>query len=109
MQLKTVNGQLKIGSAYWLCATGFGLGFGVFFMGIFLLILVGALVMGEGQINGEAVQGRGALLLTMLPALVFAPIAIAFNALIWGGMMTLGLKLYTLRRPITVVETGVAG
>lgn len=106
MNLKIRDGQLTLGSVFKVVAVGWACVGGVFCGGIFLLLAVIAAVTGQMTVNGELVQGRGAALGALAPAIVFLPVAIALQGVIFGAFITVGAALYRLRRPLSVtVET----
>ncbi len=102
MNLKIRDGQLTLGSVFklteisWLC-------FGVLLAAVFMLFfVVTAVTGGEVMINGEVIQGRGAVFSALIPFLVLLPLIIAVQALILGAFVTAGAALYRLRRPLAV-------
>lgn len=108
MNLKMRDGQLTLGSVFKLVAISWTC-FGVIIFGaFFLLILLAGVAMGSMEVNGEVVQGSGAVLVAALPLIIILPIIIALQALIFGGFVTLGAALYRMRRPLAVtIETTV--
>lgn len=96
------NGQLTLGGVFkltaisWLC---FGT---VFFGGIFLLLLVFGASTGSMMVNGEMVQGHGAVLTAMLPMLILVPLVIAIQSVVFAAFITAGAALYRLWRPLSV-------
>ena len=103
MELKTVDGKLALGSAYKLFAWGWVLGWGAFMLPILVLCILIALLTGQMGVNGEMVYGRGAALMAILPLLVMFPIILVLQAFLAGAVVTFGLWLYRLRRPLSVV------
>lgn len=104
MELRTTGGQLKLGGAFKLVATGYFLGAGVIFLPLFALVTVISLAAGvPPTLNGEPVEGSGAVLVSLLP-LILVPVILAVQAVMLGGLAVLGLWLYNKRRPIRVVE-----
>jgi hypothetical protein len=99
------NGQLSLGSAYKMIATGWVLGVGGFFAMMFIPMFIIFLIMAlSGQpvsVNGEMTTGWAAFS-PMLIMLVMMPVVIAFHAVMFGGMIVLGLVAYRQFRPITV-------
>jgi len=102
MQLRTVNGELTLGSVYKLIVWGWLIGWGIFFIPIMLLIVIGATIAGEMSVNGEMIYGHGLVLLHVLPFLVLIPIIIVMHAFMFGGLLTLGVSIYRRFRPLTV-------
>lgn len=106
MQLRTVDGNLTLGSAYKLFVWSWTLSCGLF-MGAFLIIIVlVTLATGQMAVNGEMVQGRGPALMAMLPMLLLFPVFIVLHAFIFGAFLTFGAWLYRLRRPLRVIPEG---
>ncbi|MFT4954363.1 MAG: hypothetical protein ACI8U3_000734 [Brevundimonas sp.] len=102
MNLTIRDGQLTLGSVFklvaisWLC---FGV---VVFGGLFLLLLLIGVASGSMVVNGDMVQGRGSVLVAMLPLLILLPIIFALQAVIFGAFATAGAALYRLRKPLSV-------
>ena len=94
MQLRTVDGRLTLGSVYKIIVWGWLIGWGVFFIPIMLLIVVGGTIAGQMSVNGEMVYGHGVVFMQMLPLLVLAPIIIVMHAFMFGGLITLGVWIY---------------
>jgi hypothetical protein len=104
VQLRTEGGNLTLGSVFKLIVVGWVLSFGLVFSVIFLLLVLGAFFAGETLVNGQMVHGRDALLAQLWPFLVILPIMIPLQAAMMGGLVTAGLWLYSLRRPLSVIE-----
>lgn len=91
MELRTTGGQLKLGGAFKLVATGYFLGAGVIFLPLFALINVITLAAGvPPTLNGEPVEGSGGILVAFLP-LIMVPVILAIQAVMFGGLAVLGL------------------
>lgn len=104
MELMTTGGQLKLGGAFKLVATGYFLGAGVIVIPLFALGTVITLAAGgPPTFNGEPVEGSGGIVLAFLP-FIMAPVILAMQAVMFGGLAVLGLWLYAKRRPIRVIE-----
>lgn len=104
MELRTKGGLLKPGGAFKLVATGYFLGAGVIFLPLFVLATVISLAAGVPPTwNGQAVEGSGGVLFVFLP-LIMVPVILAFHAVMFGGLIVLGLWIYQKRRPIRVIE-----
>lgn len=104
MELRTKGGLLKPGGAFKLVATGYFLGTGVIFLPLFVLVTVIFMAAGVPPlVNGEPVEGSGAVLAAFLP-LIMLPVILALQAVMFGGLAVLGLWVYNKRRPIRVVE-----
>lgn len=102
MKLRTVDGQLTLGSVYKLFVVGW-IGFWTAFAAlIFLILFVIALVTGEMTINGEVIHGRAAALGMMAPMAILFPVVIVLQAFLFAGFMTGGVWLYRLRGELTV-------
>lgn len=102
MQLRVVDGELTFGSIQKICSCGIFVGFGVFMVPLLLLITAVALIGGEISFNGEMVRDRGQILMLLVPFAIMMPIALAWNAFIFGALMAFAVKLYSRWRPITV-------
>jgi uncharacterized membrane protein len=103
MQLRTVRGRLTLGSVYKLFVAGWLVSWSLL-VGLILTVLVLITVAtGEMLVNGVMVHGTWPVLRSMLPMLVLFPIVIVGQAFMFGGMLTLGVWLYQLRRPLLVV------
>ncbi len=102
MNLTVRDGQLTLGSVFklvaisWLC---FGL---LFFGGLFLLIFVIGAASGTMLVNGETVEGGGAIMAATLPMLLFLPVVIGLQAAMFGGAIAAGAALLRLRKPLSV-------
>lgn len=108
MELKTTDGRLKLGSVFKLVATGDLLGAGVIFIPGFALIALGGLATGVPvKWGGQVVEGAAATFLTLMP-LVMIPFVLAMQAMMFGGLIVLGLALYQTRRPLRVVADEAA-
>lgn len=104
MELRTRGGLLKPGGAFKLVATGYFLGTGVIFLPLFVLVTVIFMAAGVPPfVNGEPVEGSGAVFAAFLP-LIMLPVILGLQAVMFGGLAVLGLWVYNKRRPIRVVE-----
>lgn len=109
MQLRTVNGNLTLGSVYKLFVWSWVLSWGAFMGAILLLLTLIALATGQMFVNGELVQGRGPAAFAMLPMFVLFPIVIVVQGFMFAAFLTFGAWLYRLRRPLKVApEIGVS-
>lgn len=106
MQLRTVDGNLTLGSVYKLFVWSWVLSWGAFLGAILLLLTLIALVTGQMLVNGEMVQGRGSAVFAMLPMLVLFPIVIVLQGFMFAAFLTFGAWLYRLRRPLKVTPEG---
>ena len=105
LQLKTINGNLTMGSVYRLFVVGWALGFGAFFTAIALFIFVAAAVTGEATINGVEVRDRAQVISAFAPMLLIGPVIIFFQSFILAGLMTFGIRVYRHWFPLTVEAT----
>lgn len=104
MELLTERGRLKLGGAFKLVAVGYFVGAGAIFLPLFALVTVITVASGiPPTVNGQQVEGAGALLFSLLP-LVMLPVVLAIQAVMFGGLVTLGLLLYQKFNPIRIVE-----
>lgn len=102
MQLQTIDGKLTLGSVYKIVVWGWIIGWGVFFVPIALLIVIGATIAGEMSFNGQMIYGHGTVFMHMLPVLILLPIIIIMHAFMFGGLITLGVLIYRHFRPLSV-------
>ena len=104
MELRTTGGRLKPGGAFKLVAMGYFLGAGVIVLPLFALVTMISLASGvPPTLNGEPVEGSGGIVVAILP-LMMAPLILAIQAVMLGGLAVLGLWLYGKRKPIRIVE-----
>jgi hypothetical protein len=102
LELRTQGGKLKLGGAFKLVATGYFLGALAIFLPLFALVTVVSLAAGvPPMVNGQEVEGGG-VLVAILP-MIMLPVVLAFQAVMFGGLVAMGLWLYHKRRPIRVV------
>lgn len=92
MDLRTTNGQLKPGGAFRLIATGYLVGAGAIFIPAFALAAIGTLLVRGGRHFAVS-----------LASLAMAPIIIALQSVMFGGLVVFGLWLYCRRRSIRIV------
>lgn len=104
MKLYTKDGRLRSGSAFKLFAISWAIIWGVFFALILVIMLVVALAGGEVTFNDAPVSGPFGALVAVGPFLIMAPIIIGVHALMAGCLLTLGLMLYKVWRPVDVIE-----
>jgi|GEM_PF-681226 len=109
MEIKTVDGNLSLGSLFKPIAVGYAIGMGVIFIPMFLLMLPMFVFSPgvQGQ-DGQLVTGAGPILAMMMPMFVMIPIILAVQGLIIGGAILLGLSIYRTRRPIRVILEGIS-
>lgn len=96
MELRMVNGQLRPGGAFRLIATGYLVGAGAIFVPVFALAAIITLVADERHFA------------VSLMSLVMAPIVLAMQSVMFGGVVVFGLWLYSRRRTIRVISEGEA-
>jgi len=101
MELRTVNGRLRLDGAFKMVATGYLVGASVIFVPFFLLIFVILVVAGAFAPSGGAAASPGGPLAAFIPFLMF-PFIIAMQSVMIGGLVVFGLWLYQMRRPIRV-------
>lgn len=108
MELRTVNGRLELGGVFKLFATGYLLGAGVLFVPLFALVELFGLVTGAPvPLDGQAVSdGTGPLVGLMM--LIMAPIVVAMQSVMFGGLAVLGIWLYQKRRIVSVIAQEAA-
>jgi len=99
------NGQLSLGSAYKMIAKGYVIGAGgfvaIFMIPMFIIFLIGALSGQPMSVNGEMTTGWAAYT-PMLMMFVMFPVIVGLQAIMFGGMVVLGLVVYRQFRPINV-------
>jgi Flp pilus assembly pilin Flp len=104
MELRTTSGQLDLGGAFRLVATGYFFGAGAIFIPLFALITVVMVAAGvPGTFNDTVVEGGGSRFVAVLP-LIMMPVILAIQAVMFGGLAVLGLWLYTRWKQIRVIE-----
>lgn len=103
MKLRVKNGQLSYGSTYRFFVTSWVLGVGSLFLAMFALTFLLMLATGTGQVNGQTVTGRGALIVSMLPMVIIFPIVMLIQGFMFGGVLLFGSWLYRKFRKIEIV------
>lgn len=101
MNLKVRDGQLTLGSVFQIVAVGWA-GFGVIFLGLCLLLMLGGVASGSMMINNELVEGHAQVFMAMLPFIFILAIVLGMQALMFAGFVALGTALYRLIRPLAV-------
>lgn len=104
MKLRIKDGQLSYGSTYRLLVTCWICGVGSFFMAMLLLVFAVMMIVGTGEVNGEAIAGRGALIAGILPMFVLFPIVIVMHAFMFGGVLLFGMWIYRRFRTVEIVD-----
>ena len=103
MKLETTDGKLRLRSAFKLIFVAWVLSWGALMIPLIVIMFLVTAFGGTTMMNGEAVSGAlGALMI--LPMLIVTPFILLFHALFFGGILTFGLWLYRLRRPIEISE-----
>jgi hypothetical protein len=105
MEIKAVDGKLSLGSLFGPIAVGYGIGAGVIFIPMFLLmgLLFSFAPAGVDQ-NGQTVSGAA----MVLPMIIMVPFIVAMQGVMFAGLVMFGLAIFrnwgTLR-VISVRET----
>ena len=80
MELRTVDGRLRLDGVFKVVATGYLLGAGVFFIPMFVLVFLTTLAAGgPTMVNGQVVQGGSGALLGLL-MIIMVPFVVAEEA-----------------------------
>ena len=112
MDLKTVGGELTLGSVYKLFVWGWAISWAILSGLVMIVVVAAGLVSGEMMVSGVMVHGRGEVLTAIWPFLaLFAlvlPIAIFLNALVFGGFLAFGVWIYRHWRPLRVTADCVS-
>lgn len=107
MKIRARDGKVQVGSLFKLASLGYLMGAGLIAVPVFLLAtLFTLLAISAGMpanANGAPVTGGLALVTAAMPLIVL-PFILALQAIMFGGLITLGLWLYTRRRPIEIIE-----
>jgi hypothetical protein len=91
MEIKAVDGRLSLGSLFGPVAVGYGIGAGVIFIPMFLLIGLLSLFAPAGvDQNGQTVSASA----MFLPMILIVPFILAMQAVMFGGLIMLGLSIY---------------
>jgi hypothetical protein len=91
MEIKAVDGKLSLGSLFGPIAVGYGIGAGVIFIPMFLLIGVLSLFAPAGvDQSGQTVSASA----MFLPVIIMVPFILAMQAMMIGGLIMLGLSIY---------------
>lgn len=94
MKLKSVNGNLSLGSVYKLFVVGWLFAWTIFY----LLFLLSAVVSTSAVSPG----GIGPDLSSFLPAAVLTPVLAVLSSLLFSGIMLLGVMIFRLWRPLRI-------
>jgi hypothetical protein len=91
MEIKTIDGKLSVTSLFWPVAVGYGIGAGVFFVPMFLLmgLLMSFAPAGVDQ-NGQSFNPA----MVFLPMVIMVPFIVAMQGVMMGGLVMLGLTIY---------------
>ncbi len=90
MEIKAVDGKLSLGSLFGPVAVGYGIGAGVIFLPMFVLMSLVFLFSPVVDQNGQAVSGAS----VALPMLIMVPFILAMQGVMIGGLVLLGLAIY---------------
>lgn len=105
MEIKAVDGKLSLGSLFGPIAVGYGVGAGVIFIPMFLLIgLLSFFAPTAVDQSGQSISPSA----VMLPMIIMVPFILAMQAVMFGGLVLLGLAIYRKwgkLRVISVRET----
>lgn len=105
LELHTIDGRLKPGDAFKMIATGYLWGAGALFVPAITLMTIIIFLSGAPiETNGGIVEGSQRL--KVLAPVILAPIIVAGQAVMIGGLVVFGLWLYEKRRPIRVINHG---
>ena len=96
MKLRVRNGQFEAVALFKFVFVGVLLGEGIIFIPFFLIIF------GAMALSGAPIQGNAPQVFWLLPIMV--PLIVAMHALMFGGMIVLGLWLYRLRGKLEILE-----
>lgn len=105
MEIKAIDGKLSLASLFGPVAVGYGIGAGVIFIPMVLLmaLLFSFAPAGVDQ-NGQTVSPA----VMVLPMIIMVPFIVVMQGVMMGGLVMLGLAIYrkwgTLR-VISVRET----
>jgi len=107
MKIIVRDGKIQAGQIFKLSALGYVLGAGLIFIPVFVLATIfTVMAISSGmpaQVNGAQVTGGLAMVAGIMPLIVL-PFVLAIQSVIFGGLITLGLWLYTRRRSIEVIS-----
>lgn len=105
MEIKAVDGKLSVSSLFGPVAVGYGIGAGAIFLPMLLLFGLLSLFAPAGvDQNGQTVSTSAML----LPAFIMVPFILAMQAVMFAGLIILGLSIYRMwgtLRVTTVRET----
>jgi hypothetical protein len=91
MEIKAVDGKLSLGSLFGPIAVGYGVGAGVIFIPMFLLVGLLSVFAPPGvDLSGQPVSAAA----MMLPMVIMVPFILAMQAVMFGGLVLLGLAIY---------------
>lgn len=90
MEIRAVDGKLSLGSLFGPVAVGYGIGAGVIFMPMFLLMGVMFSFVPVVDQVGQPVNGA----IMILPMVVMVPIILVMQGAMFGGLVMLGLAIY---------------
>jgi hypothetical protein len=100
MEIKVVDGKLSLTSLFAPVAVGYGVGAGVIFLPMFLLIgLVGSFTPVVDQ-SGQTVSGAA----FFLPMVIMVPLILLMQSVMFAGLIMLGLAIYRRFGKINVIS-----
>jgi hypothetical protein len=90
MEIKAVDGKLSLASLFGPVAVGYGIGAGIIFVPMFLLVgLLSSFAPMTAQ-NGQTVSPA----MMVLPMVIMVPFIVALQGVMFGGLVMLGLAIY---------------
>lgn len=91
MEIKGIDGKLSLASLFGPVAVGYGIGAGVIFIPMFLLMGLLSLFVPSGvDQSGQTVSASA----MFLPMIIMVPFILAMQAVMFGGLIMLGLSIY---------------
>ncbi|MEQ1708077.1 MAG: hypothetical protein ABL864_07085 [Terricaulis sp.] len=91
MEIKAVDGKLSLGSLFGPVVVGYGVGAGVIFVPMFVLMsLLFLFSPGVVDQSGQIVSGAS----VALPMLIMVPFILVMQGVMFGGLVLLGLAIY---------------
>lgn len=96
MKLRVRNGTFEPAAIFKFIFVGVLLGEGIIFLPFF------ALIFGALALSGAPIQGNAPELVWLMP--IMLPMIILMHALMFGGMIALGLWLFSLRGRLEILD-----
>jgi hypothetical protein len=106
MKLRTIGGRLTLGSVFKMFVAAWLISWSLLFGAAVLAVVLSTIVTGQIAVNGVVVHGIGPALSAIVPFVILLPVVIVVQAFIVGGILTFGIWLYQLNRPLQVVAEG---